>query len=452
MEELGGYRTASSIGDNLLTYMQLRGIGWNLFSATSNMTFGIISNIIESADGRRFTLREYLSALGLIMEHSVLRATGFYETEIGKKIHNLAKKFNLPDELRYELSTSKKGQLKETASIIMPYELMKRTEFINQATTMVAMMMHRKVSVDGKKVSMWEAYDKNGTLTKVDSKIDEEVNFTTLVHETIRDLHGNYDNVHNPVKLKKFFLGRAFIMFRTWAIMGFHNRFSANNELTYTGYRKEGRYRTYGKFFNELGAIRGTFEITKQLLRKMAFNTQFDMYYRHKDTEALDILTEEEYNALTKEQKENLVKVLDETDAANLRKNLQEVVVLMSLAAIGLMLKGFLLGRDDEDEKEKFAIIFALNQFSRLQTDILFYVSPREFEKLNRQAMPLFSMVSDAEKLFSHMLSLMWGGSDTYTSGIYAGQSKSYRYTTNLIPFLVTINRMESLVRQQIWK
>lgn len=421
LDDLGEYKTWSAIGDDMLAYLQIKAMGWNVFSAFSNLGFGYISNLIEASDGRRFNMKEFWKASGLLL-HSVGRSASFgmFETDMSKKIHAIWERLDVGTKSIYETTMdSNKAKMKSALDGVAPLNMQERTEFINQATVMVAQLLHKKVTVDGKEISLFDAYDNDGNLPE--NLRDVEVSMVSSIAETIRDNHGNYDNLHNPILLKKHFLGRAFIQFKTWAIMGFYNRFSGDSYSVNIG-AKRGRYRSYVNFYRELGPIKGTFEVTLQLLRKLMFqSTTFD----------------------------NMP--FDEVDAANMRKNLTEIVLLMSVTGLGLLLKNFAFDDDDEVSDLKFATVFLLNQMNRMQTDILFYTNPIEFQKLNRQALPLFSLVTDASKLTMHMLNLIQGGSDLYETGIYAGQSKSWRYSKGLIPGLVTLNRLEAVTKQKVW-
>jgi len=52
IDALGGYRTMSGVVDTALKFSTLKGLGWNLMSSFSNIGFGLISNMVEAADGR----------------------------------------------------------------------------------------------------------------------------------------------------------------------------------------------------------------------------------------------------------------------------------------------------------------------------------------------------------------------------------------------------------------
>ena len=214
--------------------------------------------------------------------------------------------------------------------------------------------------------------------------------------------------------------------FRTWAFMGFYNRFGAERESNIAGITKKGRYRSYGTIYKELGAVQATFEITKQLLRKLAFQ----------GTDFSKLVSEEGY--------------FTETDAANLRRNLTEIVTLMSVYALGLLLKAGL--DDDEDDKKGMfrPIAFTLiNQMSRVETDILFYTNPVAFEQLQRNALPIFTVVQDGWIFTSRAANLLTGGEDTYKQGVHKGQSKTLVAGEKLAPGVAQWHRLLSASYQE---
>lgn len=50
--KLGGYVALSKIGDNLLKYTQLKGMGFNVIAGGVNLLTGWMENSIRAADGR----------------------------------------------------------------------------------------------------------------------------------------------------------------------------------------------------------------------------------------------------------------------------------------------------------------------------------------------------------------------------------------------------------------
>ncbi|GAI86311.1 unnamed protein product, partial [marine sediment metagenome] len=316
-----------------------------------------------------------------------------------------------------------------------PYNMQSRGEFMNQGEVMIAIMKNTPIILDGKESNMWEAMNKDGTIND-QASLPEGSKFKAMdnlvfamksrIDEGVRTLHGNYDFENAPLYGKRTVFGRALMQFRTWAFMGFYDRFGKTTYSEIAGFEKKGRYLSYGALFKEFGAIQGTIELAKNLARKLVFsNTKFD-----------DILGED----------------FTETDAANLRKNLQEIILYFTITGIGLLLRAMTAGKDDEEEHDPalmYLATFWINQMGRLKTDILFYTSPMEFEKLQRQALPVFNLVLDSGKLLNHGFRLLVGQTtDFYDTGIYAHQRKSTRYIKNIIPLINQLNKLESVAKQ----
>ena len=436
LENLGGRRTWSNIGNSLLKFFQIKGIGWNLFSAFNNRGFGIVANWIEAADGRKFGMKELKRARAL-MYHSVLKNLTFdkYSTESAQKIRAAMERFDILKESKNEIFEQKLNTWSKRFKFASPYNMQSRGEYINQGEIMIATLLKNKVKLGGEEVSMWDAMDNTGKLkdnvelpdgSKFKSLEDYVFDVKSKADKAIRRLHGNYDYENSPLLAKKTFLGRALSQFRTWAYMGFYERFGGTRPSRISGITEKGRYRSYGTLFKSLSTKDATVVLIKNLLRKLMFqNTQFDELIGNGG--------------------------FTEADAANLRKNLQELVILNIITGLGILLRAAVLDDDDKESNFKSATYFWLNIMNRINTDLLFYANPAEFEKLQRQAIPIFSLVTDSSRLLNHGFKLATGQTgDQYETGVYAGQSKSWRYTKNIVPFLNQINKLESL-GSQIW-
>ncbi len=424
LDVLGGVRTASKYGDLALKYVGLKGLGWNVFASLGNLGFGFISNIIESADGRQFNTKEYFKAMYMI-RHSIGKNYTFNQhhknSGTANKIRTLMDRLDVLKELRnelYETSESSSKYKKATKNfkwILDPYAPQARSEYINQAAIMVSMMLHKKVKINGEEKTLWDAYDDQGQLKEgVEYTKEEEFKLKVKVDKMIKAAHGNYDTLDAPMKIKQVFLGRAFSQFRSWAFMGFANRFQGEFRDHALEMTRKGRYRSVFPFIKEVtkmmkedGGIEGTTFILKQLLKKATFGG---------------------YNA-----EFNRMDGLSEIDRVNMRKNLMELVVYLSMAAFGLMLRALAKGMDDDDP-ERDALYFSINLLSRLQTDILFYINPVEFEKLQRNALPIFSLVSDSAKAYTHAKHLAQGYDDVLRSGPNKHQSKAGRAALKILP------------------
>ena len=120
-------------------------------------------------------------------------------------------------------------------------------------------------------------------------------------------------------------------------------------------------------------------------------------------------------------------------DAANMRKNMMELHLMLGLMGIALLLKAAI---EDDDEDEQMVTNFLLNQTIRLRTDIGFYTNPLEFEKLTKTAVPMASLVQDSYEVVSDIKKLFDEDSenDVFASGPFKGHSKWAVHAGELIP------------------
>lgn len=252
--------------------------------------------------------------------------------------------------------------------------------------------------------------------------------------------HGDYNN---QLKIKSTALGRAASQFRTWMFEGFANRFEGqkpDDTLSYGSdnpYIRKGRYKSYtagqlttagasigtmllpgigtvvgagigvlagkiGGMKTEYSAIEDTLFSLKQFARKLMFmKPDFEGRY-------------------------------SQVDAANMRKNMMELHLMLGLMGIALLLKA---GMDDDDEKDMTAN-FLLNQTIRLRTDIGFYTNPLEFEKLTKTAIPMASLVQDSYELVGDVQKYFNddNSDDVFESGPFKGDAKAVVHAGELIP------------------
>ena len=452
IDSLGGFRTASGAGDALLKLNTLKGLGWNFGSAFSNIGFGVISNLIQGADGRDYSMKNLRKAYMLTL-NSVgrnLSADILFNDPNGTatKIRSLMDKWNLLQTSNKELyDTSQKSSFNKLRRF-GPYTLQERSEYLNQAPIMIAVMMDFKAKdTEGNEVNLWDAFGPDGKLKEGYTSDFDEIRIIQKIKKIIEMNHGDYNNA---LKVKSTFMGRAFSQFRTWMFEGFANRFESGVKsdgtpnidyaLSYglsDPYIRKGRYRSYtkgqltttgaaigtallpgigtvlgagagylvGKFAGletSENALSDTLFTLKQLARKLMFKpTQFQDKF-------------------------------DATDAANMRKNMTELYILMGLMGIALLLKGMV---DDDDEKDSMVTNFLLNQTIRLRTDVGFYTNPLEFEKLTKTAVPMASMIQDVSELFGDIgAHLNDEEDDIFQSGPFKGSPKWLIHAGELVP------------------
>lgn len=417
LDVLGGVRVWSKWGDLVLQYVQLKGMGWNVFAGAANMLYGFISNITEASDGRNYNMEEFWKAQGKVM-HTIGGINKF--SSEAKKIKALMRNLNVLKDSRNELFKpsipNTLNKTKKALSLLDPYKPQSSTEYINQATVMVAMLIHQKVMLEGKEVSMYDAYDNEGKLkegTTLPDKVDEG-KIAIKIYKVTKMNHGNYDP-DNTIMAKRYLLGRALSQFRTWAYQGFAERFMGEMDDWQLGMKRKGRWISMASYYktqkeNNVGFINSTFYLTKQLMRKAtfgAYNTQFDE-----------------------------VQGLSEVDAANMRKNMTEIIMYVTMTIMALLLKATM---SDDKTKAKYVAFFWINQLTRLNTDMAFYISPVQFEKLTKNAMPAFTAVIDTENaLYKCWNYILDSDGDIIQQGVNKGNSKALTAVGKVIPNPIT--------------
>jgi len=439
MEVLGGTRTASKYGDILLKYVHYKGMGYNVYAAFTNMGFGLISNIVEASDGRNYSMKSYRIAQSMVFNSVIKNATfNLVETGKAKKIRSLMNRLDVLKESRNELYKTT-GQtlfkkVKGKLEWLDPLSPQSRSEYFNQAPIMIAMMMDTYVTNEkGEKVSVWSLFDENGDFKE---GMQAFMSFAKLadikgrIDKVVKMNHGNYDP-DTPILAKRKFIGRAASQFRTWAFQGFAERWrtefkdnNLNDMITGKEYvLRKGRYRSYGSYFqhDDYGAVRLSITIVEQLLRKLVGrSTTFDSMVNDQFTEA---------------------------DAANMRKNMTEIIIALSLMALALALKG--IDDDDDNKAKKAARNLLLNQIGRVTTDIYFYSNPMEFETLSRNALPIFGALGDGSKLVKSSADFLSGQDTRLKSGPNKGMHRPVRDVQKMVPGLTQIKRIQSAADQE---
>lgn len=423
-ENLGARGSWAKIGNHFLKWNQLKGLAWNLTAGFANVGFGFISNIIESSGNRYFTQSNMMRAYSMLLNSiGAFYSGNTIKGPTARKIRNLMDKLDILGEAQYEIFEKKTtSTLTRKFKRIGPYSFNKRGEYINQGAVLLSVLLSDKFkmqSKSGTESTLYDALTEEGELkeefdTEENRKIwsaPNEPGITNLkigVNQLIKKIHGNYDP-DSPMLAKQTLLGRALMQFRTWAIEGIYNRWGGEVPDYLLGGRIKGRYRSfYNKAIadatNMTGLEIALFNV-KQLCRKaLGFKTQYE--------EA----------------------GFSEVDAENMRKNLTEISLYIALMMLGLGLKMF--GDDDDEEKPfKFALYnYFVNIGNRFQTDILFYSSPMEAEKLVQSIIPVMSLVTDVTRWFDAVGRQFSEDTRDIQSGPMEGMNWLFRRTLEITP------------------
>ena len=438
--KIGGYFKASGVGDKVLKFYQLLGMGWNGFAGFINVGVGQLGNYIEASGGQRFTVDELNKAELLVMNSIAKGVTmEIVNTPQARKIRALMEKYQVLKETANDLYDNRRwGKFlgSKKAKYLMPYTMQSMTEYVNQAPVMISMLLHTKVKdASGNEISLWDAYDNEGSLKEGIEFNDSEENrsdFLTQkskIDSAIVWIHGNYDP-DRKVMYKNRILGRALMMFRGWLPMAITSRFGKEIPDLQGGIVRKGRWISYKDYYQSVGAVKGSVNIVKSLLMKLAGLPLINKITRVDNSQLFNDLISDEFT---------------EVDAANMRRNMQALIMYGSMMILTLLVKA---NMDDADDEEKALCYFWINQINRIQSDMSFFIDPTEFVKLNKNVVPVFQLVTNFEKAMESTTNVVFGADDEYQQGPYKGQSKQFIAWGRVIPGMNQLPRFSSITEQ----
>tara|TARA_R110000772_G_C13310328_1_gene440491 strand:+ start:12892 stop:30153 length:17262 start_codon:yes stop_codon:yes gene_type:complete len=453
LEELGGSIVYSKLGDQALQFFQLKGMGWNFLAGIGNLGYGIIGNLVESADGRIINRKEMREAMTLTL-HSIGRNATFHlkETDTALKIRSIMDRNDILKEASHELySNSVKGTFAKKMRFAMPYNVQKRTEYLNQAPIMIA--FYRKTMHEyakGQEVSLWDAYKKDGQWdsTLYGAEPDLLVNkINSKITQFIKRVHGNYDP-SSPMKIKQGILGRSIAQFRSWFVEAFKQRWEGEVYDDILEANFKGRYRTfksYAKSERSNGNQYGYPGMLLDLFKGLLLNV-----------------------VMQKTTFEN--QGISEVDAVNMRKIVSELTLYLSLMsfyiAMNLMFRG-----DDEDkltakevedykrlgikvpysklpDSQQHALNLILNLTNRIKDELTIYGNPLEAVAMASNPAPSMSLIEDTAGLFDAFSKTIMGDG-TIDTGTYSGQNRIVRGLSGFVPFLAQGKSIQSNAKQE---
>ena len=411
---LGGLKVWSRKGDGLLKYVQLKGMGWNFMSSIANIGFGFISNYVEAAGGLTYS-RKSLDKAYLMTRHSLARNATFnrYTNSSAEKIRSIMDNWDVLKDASTELYDDPYGiKLSKKHRWLEPYNLTQRTEYLNQAPLMIALLLDKKLE-NGE--TYWDALNEKGewNTEEYGEEPKEEIRKLRLkLDQIVKSNHGNYDPI-SSLRIKDRFIGRAVSQFRTWMFEGVANRFEKKKYDDLLEEYRKGRYRSVFEYVGEYG-FQAPLDIIKGLIRSITFGKVFNnANFDH-------ILENDKF---------------DNIDAANMRKMMAEVTMLIGIGSTYVLLSSLAEGLDDDDDKfTKYVANNLINQGLRLKTDILFYLNPNEFKNLLRDLIPLTSLITDVGSWFQAVHKFATG-EDEIKAGVYSGHSRLLRESTQMMPF-----------------
>lgn len=437
MEGLGGSPSGSGYMKNVLKYVQVQTMGYNFFSAFATVGMATIANIIESGDGRSFGEGKLAKAYGMVLQ-SVLKNASLntLETDLAKKVRNIADTFNIsatetsnPAQDASDISRQRPKGFKSLLMRALPYKAQQHAEYMAQAPIMIARMKTLTIQdKEGNTRELWEAFDSEGSFKTEEFGENNYWNgdpgnpnhnkgrsyLKSNIDALIGKNHGDYDS-ELPIKFTENIWKQMLAQFRNWIFESAASRYQARKPDKRLGYEVKGRYRT------GLGIVGLSGDVTESKLHQTLFNMK-------------QLLRKVMF------RRTNFEELYDEVDAANMRANLNELLLATSMFGIAIMLKG--AGGDDEDEQA--AATYLTNMLNRLQNDIMMYTNPFSAYEILKSPVAGFTLIEDVYN-FSESTVMFMGGEDEIERGPFTGHSRFVRETLNLMPLTTEVKKQIDL-------
>jgi hypothetical protein len=398
----------------LMKFTQLKGMGLNITSGISNILFGV-SAVINHANGNvEYGGKDLVAGMGLLLR-------SFSQSPSNNKVYNIAKNLNILFETIDSDYESPKKSRYNPVKHFDPYIFQRKTEYVNQILTLLAMMNKRKVTLkSGKTVSLYEVFDESGNV-QYDLLNDEDKNkwlseikpsdsneyskFRNSVVQLNTYLHGNYDTAQ-PIMGKKVIINRLLIMFRSWVPMGFASRFLSEQYDERLGRRVKGRWQTYG----DLGFTKSIKTLMKQ--------------------------------AMYMKEEKAFEGIANPLDIENMRKNISEIALIIAINALMVMLRWSIEDDDDEKEVDDYMAQSLVNQLYRAEQDFFFYIDPGTAWQVLKDPIP-------ATKTFMDVQRAIEGGYKYSTNDDYRGQPPLVKIA-KVFPFTNQWPKIEFLSTEDI--
>lgn len=481
-ENIGRTLKGSKVIDGAISLTQLIGIGFSPITAVGNVGIGYIANQIRAAESRDYDGMSLGKAYSYLMGNTARFWTFGLSKKIlsskhSDKIRTLIDKNQMVTSIFDEIHHNTSKLTGKNKGAFRASHMMERSEFINQAAIMVAMMLDTEVELkDGTITTLYDAYDADGDINpdvvayRTKGKKDfvewNSSEFFQYVKHIVEEVHGDYNH---SVMLKKFTAGRLVSTFRTWMYRTYSDRYSPEHYDSIAGYTRKGKYLSaspfvryipiIGKFVpplviagTGLDKFAGSF-IPKKAREKLGLPEQ-----SIGTTELLSglgkaftgsvgvygdffkaLLNPIKYKSRFKESLDS--RGYSEVDSANISSVFSEWFIRTQLALISLLLFS-LYDDDDDNETKKSAIILAMNLSRRFESDLNLYSDPRESGRTLDQPIPALRLSKNLERMTDAVSRAFDDTRDPYLqSGFYEGWWAPTKAAFRTLPGLTAIDQ-----------
>lgn len=388
-------------------------LGLNLFGGITEIMQGIGSLLIEGAAGQFFTTKQGLEGLS-----EMVRMVGLSESNPQRqRITRLSKLFKVEGELNY-------GDEKNAITNIAYYQYKIAKLFVNNGF-LIAMLKNEKIKDKaGVEHSLYDvmSVDEDMLITLPDNfnnpftRFDEKGNIIVTeeslrLQQKFREIikaNRDRDSSEDPILVDKTAIGRVLGQFKaSWMFEAFNKRFGRERQSNiYTGKSSKGFYRsvkdafmTKEEYIDDLGEIQ--------------YRTRFNAVQGAK---ALA-----QFSFFMKYGKDGYQGDLSELDAANLKRFMREMTLIMMIGGVIAALRVLGSDNDEKDYVSNKALNYLINQSLRIQRDLTTYMSPNSFASILRNPAPITGTLIDATNIVGSIVDTALG--DPYS---YEGTEREY--------------------------
>jgi hypothetical protein len=388
---------------SLLKYYSLKTLGFSVTTAVNEFIQGTSSIMIHAAGGEDFNFKQWGDAL---------------KTHRTSKDSALRKLYNInPANINGEMTESKFEKVGNFMT--------EQADIVSKGAVFIAKMKNVVIEgIDGP-VSLYDAYDENGVwksemfTPEINAEwapsLDAEVvsnrfyDFQAQVKELNMRLFGAYDKQAH-VMLKRSTWGKMAMMFKTWIGEAAAVRFENKTYSAVLGRDVKGRWRSLYDVYSVNGLI-------------------------------------PTMNALFTGRTDKLQMVDGDLDAANIRKDMVEMYILLTCIALSTIAALAIDDEDDEDSVGYMTGIFTINMVGRLQQDLTYFANPGEAKKLQDNLLPILRLSKDFVDVSNSFVKTIDGDTEV-TQGVFRGWNRIGKESAELLPVTNTAMKMYSTFKQ----
>lgn len=391
-------------------------IGFNVMAGTSNILMGESMQWADAFGGEYYNSTEYLKSTSIYAKE-LPKILGDVVERYPKSIVNvLAEHYDfLGDYFPGGVGASDSSAVRRAAKSGSIFFINSMGEHLIQCKAAIAMLLHTKTyDENGKEIgNLYESHTvKDGVLTIPDNIYIEvagvkvkygkvqQYAMSRKIQTVLRKMHGNYNSQTAAAWQRNAVYGLVG-QFRKWIYEGWVRRTGKGQPNEFLEQDIEGNYRSFGKF---VAGLIGDLSKSK-----------FENALHWKD--------------MTNHQKANVKRTTAEIGFV--------VVSAVSLAILKSLAEGL---DDDKDKKMLAALRFNMYLANRLQTELMFFVSPLDAWQIFKSPAAVMSMTERVTQTLYY--GLPWNWDEKYEAGVNKDKNKFINNATKLIPLYKNIEKL----------